>query len=171
MTFSGLNGDTAFKVDDVPVGRTSGEPYGTRRTLLVTVSIRMEWLTRQDWYDTVDHRQVSRPLDFAITTGVWNTGLTDIESGGATVQPLYELKSYTNGFTEGDALWLAALGTWHLNAMRAGCVHQAAYAGLDSPACPETGYRYGSKWLVRELPDGLLEEIQGLFKGRKKGVR
>lgn len=169
--FTGLNGDIAFKADDVPVGRVSGEPYGSKRTLLVTVSIRVEWLARQQEYETVDHKMVSRPLDFSITTAVWNSSLADIKSGGATVEPLRELRTFVNGFTPADAKRLAELGEWHLNGMRAGCIHQAPNAGLDSPECPQTGYRYGSKWLVQELPDGVLAEVQEMFEGRKEGAQ
>lgn len=49
-----------------------------------------------------------------------------------------------------DELWR----DWHLNTMRAGCVHQGPGAHLGD-VCPE-GYRYGSAWLAEELPADML---------------
>lgn len=58
---------------------------------------------------------------------------------------------------------LAAIGEeWHLNGMRSGCAHQVPVYETDrfghrvpsldlTPACPETGYRYGSAWLVEPM--------------------
>lgn len=56
---------------------------------------------------------------------------------------------------------------WHLNTMRAGCAHQEVVYETDrygrrvpsldlTPPCPETGYRYGSAWLVEPLPEDVL---------------
>jgi hypothetical protein len=159
----GLNGVPIFAAEGVPVGRTSGKPYGYRRNLLVTVSVRMERMTRQDEYETVDHDKVREPLDFAITTDVWQPDQRDIVSGGATVDPLRELVTYELGFTAEIAEELASLGQWHLNGMTAACAHQERKAGLDSPPCPVTGYRWGQAWLVRPLPEGFLDEVRGLF--------
>ena len=58
--------------------------------------------------------------------------------------------------------------SWHLNDLRAGCAHQTEIFYEDSPygrrvdlkatpACPETGYRYGSAWLVEEVPADVVE--------------
>jgi len=188
----GLNGETAFKAEDVLIGQVDGKPYGYKRALDVTVSVRMEWLTRQDTYETtahVDglngnglpctvHKRVSRPLDFAITTAVWQPPRYDRDmiSGGATVEPLGELISYAPGWDAGKAARLIELSAWHLNGMTAGCDHQVPVMETDrygrtvpsldlTPPCPETGYRYGHAWLVRELPPGMLDEVRALFAG------
>jgi hypothetical protein len=160
----GLNGKPVFAAEDVPVGRIDGGDYGYRRSLLVTVSVRMEERTRRDSYETVNHDQVSRPLDFSIMTGVWNPNRSDIVSGGATVEPLRELVSFERGFDAESARKLADLGAYHLSGMRAGCAHQKRDAGLDSAACPVTGYKWGSAWLVQPLPSGFLERVKALFK-------
>lgn len=67
---------------------------------------------------------------------------------------------------------------WHLNTMRAACAHQApVYApdrygrevpSLDlTPACPETGYKYGHAWLVEPMPAEVLAYFRRLIeKGR-----
>src|SRR4051812_6191369 len=87
----GLNGEPVFAAEDVPVGRVAGSDYGYKRNLLVTVSVSMEELTRQDVYETTTHDKVTRPLSFSITTGVWNPNRSDVISGGANVEPLREL--------------------------------------------------------------------------------
>ena len=61
---------------------------------------------------------------------------------------------------------------WHLNDMNAGCVHQGSVeannnkweelAQKETDKCPH-GYRYGSSWLVRLLPQPIAEKIEILF--------
>ena len=63
------------------------------------------------------------------------------------------------------AIYLEIFRLWknyHLNGMNAGCEHQKK----DSPigeVCPICGYRYGSAWLYREIPEKDLEAIKHLF--------
>lgn len=74
---------------------------------------------------------------------------------------------------------------WHLNGLRAGCVHQAEAAraiyatmpdyaqdrarwdALSALPCPE-GYKYGSAWLFEPVPADVLAELRTLF-GRPEG--
>lgn len=51
---------------------------------------------------------------------------------------------------------------YHLNDMRAGCEHQKEGSPVGS-VCPVCGYRYGSAWLYREIPEKDLEAIKHLF--------
>jgi hypothetical protein len=166
----GLNGETVFTAHDVLVGYT-------RNRMPVTVSVRMEALDRQDSYETTEHEQVTKPLDFAITSAVWKRDRSDIESSTAGPESLQEVINsgrYADGWDAGKVQALIGLGPWHLSAMSAGCVHQTpVYANdrygrnvpsLDqTPPCPITGYRYGHSWLVRVLPDGFLRNVQRLF--------
>lgn len=48
---------------------------------------------------------------------------------------------------------------WHLNDMHAECIHQADKYSAD---CPETGYRYGSKWLAEAVPQDILDRAIAL---------
>lgn len=171
--FDGMNGWKVFDAEDVPVGRVSGSEYGYKNNLLVTVSVRMERLARQEEYETTQHVWLEGPLDFSISTGVWMPNRSDIVSGGTNIEPLKYLVKYENGFNETTAWRLAVMGVdWHMNGMRAGCAHQVqGDAGLDSPKCPVTGYRWGSKWLVEPLPEGFLEEVKAIFEGKQRGVR
>lgn len=156
----GLNGETVLKLEDVLVGYVSGEPYGYKRPLRLTVSATMERLDRQDAYQTTDHRQVSRPLDLAITYGIWQPSGADVAATGAGVaEALGGLGKYARGWDAVKVAELLELSTWHLNAMSAGCDHQET----SHEPCPETGYRYGSAWLVRELPEGFEARVRALF--------
>lgn len=171
MSTQGLNGDTALKTGDVLVGWVPGEEYGYKRDLKVTVEISMEWLTRQDSYETTSHAHVTRPLDFAITSAVWNLSKAnpDHVSGGAKVAPLRELTRLAPGFTQDDINELIRIARYHLNGMTARCDHQVTPpmpADIDwkdrsnwaldhTPACPVTGYKYGHAWLVKPLPEDI----------------
>lgn len=187
----GLNGEIVYKVENAYAGTVDGAPYGYRRPLRVTVSVRVERLTRREEYETTEHRLVSKPLDFAITTDVWRPDGHDITAGGAGADTLRNLVGYADGFTADQAAQLVKLAGWHLNAMTAGCAHQVPVMETDgygrevpsltkTPKCrvpdaidlhpgepekdgkPATagGYRYGSAWLVRELPAGFLGQLR-----------
>lgn len=161
----GLNGETVLDREDVLVGTVSGEEYGYKRNLRVTVSVRMEELGRQEEYETTDHRKVSRPLDFSITAAVWRPDRRDIvmSTPGDGIKQLLDA-------TNPQHAELIALSKYHLNGMRAGCIHQTAVyrdgrygreVDLDAtPPCPITGYKYGSAWLLEELPEGFRQRVE-----------
>lgn len=50
---------------------------------------------------------------------------------------------------------------WHLNDMKAECEHQEArgetWTKNPGAVCPDCGYKLGSRWLARELPDEVVE--------------
>jgi hypothetical protein len=63
---------------------------------------------------------------------------------------------------------------WHLNDMIAGCAHQeVVYEENDwgrkvpsielTKPCPITGYKYGSKWLVKPMTPDIYREIEALL--------
>jgi len=146
---NGLNGETAFLVKDVLVGKYDGRAVGESRNGHVTVTVRMEWLTRQDEYETIAHELVRRPLDFAIMT-----------HRGADTAMFEHMVDYARGFDPARVQELARLAAYHLPSMKAGCVHQS---GVNKAPCPVTGYRWGSAWLVEPLPDGFLERVKAVF--------
>ena len=61
---------------------------------------------------------------------------------------------------------LDAWDAYHLNHMQAGCRHQRAlgwtYDEHPSEACPVCGYRYGSAWLSKGVPEDVLGFLRGL---------
>lgn len=65
-----------------------------------------------------------------------------------------------NGFSLDRAMNLVTIwDRWHLNHMRAGCVH--CPAEHDSP-CPY-GYKWGSRWLFEPIPVTVIDEIAGMW--------
>ena len=56
---------------------------------------------------------------------------------------------------------------WHLNDMKAGCEHQELFGWNDykkhpSEPCPICGYKYGSAWNKRELPQAIIDFLEWL---------
>jgi hypothetical protein len=164
---------TILKIENLFVGTVSGDKYGYKRNLRVTIDVEIERTGRDA--ETIHHLPAEDPPRFSISGGVWNPNRTDYISYGQITDVLAELTTYAPGFDAGKAAKLAALWErWHLNDMRAGCVHQGEPAyrqgrygpevDLSSvPPCPETGYRYGSAWLVEELPEGFEAELRALL--------
>lgn len=159
----GLHSERVFSAENILVGRCPGEPYGYKQVLPVTVSVCMERLSGREACQTVNHEKIARPLQFTITTEVWQPQRGDTVSSGITVEPLLEVTRFAKGYDEDKLIELARLGRWHMNTMSAACAHQARSAGLDSAPCPVTGYQWGHAWLVRPLPDGFLDKVKALF--------
>lgn len=180
-TFNGMNGTIMLNTgnDELTAGTVPGASYGYKQNLRVTVAVRIEREERRESYETIEHEQVAGPLGIAVTTSVWQPDGRDIVSGGATRDPLREVAvEGTPGrfWDAGSLTELADLGDrWHLNAMRAGCAHQdvvwedSSYGRRPSlgltPPCPETGYRYGTAWLVELLPASVVADVLRLLSG------
>lgn len=124
---------------------------------------------------TVTHDPIEQVEEFAASGTVWrrrNSG--DYQQAGQLLDVLMDPTMRPMGswrFTDLMSLW--ALWTrWNLNTMKAGCAHQKVrweytrgYAQVDlarTPACPVTGYRYGSGWLVEPLPMRVHDEAHRL---------
>lgn len=143
-------------------------------------------LSRQEGMrETVHHGSAAEPIEFAAMGLLWKG--SSQESGG---QNLYELLRIIAArrpeppFTIDDLASLHRIWKrWHLNAMKAACVHMVGdvvvyedngYGGqrisTKLTVCPETGYRYGTKWLVEPLPDDVLAEVMRLIDLAKGGA-
>lgn len=87
--------------------------------------------------------------------------------GGQCLDDPKVLEVIQNGkFCKKDkTIYLEILRLWqnyHLNEMHAGCEHQKKGSPVGD-VCPVCGYRYGSAWLYREIPENDLEAIKHLF--------
>lgn len=60
---------------------------------------------------------------------------------------------------------------WHLNNMRAECEHQEArgetYTTHPDARCPDCGYKLGSAWKARKLPDEVVKWVKEFEKDKK----
>jgi hypothetical protein len=159
----GLTGDTVFAVRDLLIGRAKKPYYSLKeQTLLpVTVSIRVEHCDEQR--DTVDHKTVESFLDFGITSHVRNPSNT------RTLGPtpgLIRLDAIIQPFTPAKIAELNTLAQWHQNSMISNCAHQntpSAPRWARPGPCPQTGYCYGEKWLVRPLPENFLARLRAVL--------
>lgn len=63
---------------------------------------------------------------------------------------------------------------WHLNDMKAECVHQEARGETwilnPSAVCPDCGYKLGSAWLKRELPPEVIAWVETLGTNNKPPI-
>lgn len=91
----------------------------------------------------------------------------DWTGGGQCVEKLRAVTPLAGSWTLQELTELADMwDRWHLNDMRAGCVHQTPSKGdarhqlTTTPPCPETGYRWGHAWLYEPLPVDVVEQAR-----------
>jgi hypothetical protein len=120
---------------------------------------------------STDHRQIAMPPRLSITWAVARKG-APVKGGTVPVSRipdgwLVAIGAGAIDYADGrpvrtDARRLAEIGErWQLNDMRAGCVHMGA-GDHTGEVCPESGYRWGSAWLVEEIPAEVLGEVSGI---------
>jgi hypothetical protein len=141
-------------VQDHPIGRVSAEYAGFRALLVVTVRIEDSPGPRV----TVNHEVIPGVTRVSISGGIWNRPRTDFTACGQIRGELDNLVSYAPGWNHGKVRALQDIwAAWHLNDMSAACAHQIA-----GEECPD-GYKWGSAWLVREVPDDVIQALTSLF--------
>lgn len=164
----------------VYLGKVSGESWGYKRPLKTYIHIA---LRRQSSFgsepreqETTDHRTVVDPLELSVTYSTrktWATRDDDdpwVSCGAGAAEAVAEITTREAAPEVFERI--ARLIPWHLNGMSAGCDHQTVeYESSpygrrpslsDTLPCPVTGYRYGSAWLLRELPDEIVEDAVAL---------
>jgi len=124
---------------------------------------------------TTIHDPISRWTRISITGEVIEKGRRIATSGGQIVDDLVFIETFAPGWDTAKVTRLRIL--WqdhHLNDMRAGCVHQSPVGTTTSemldntPVCPETGYKWGSAWLVDPEAETqvAIMRLQALFSDR-----
>jgi hypothetical protein len=150
--------------DDYTIGRVSGEYVGYKRSAELVVSVEVTNYTWGTPRHTIAHGEVTQAQELTISAGVWNTPKTDFVTCGQITDALDHMVSYAPGWNAVKVKRLAEIWNhWHLNAMHAGCINQA---GDNHEPCPETGYKWGSEWLVEPLPADIADELREMFQGR-----
>jgi hypothetical protein len=116
---------------------------------------------------TVDHGTVTSGLRLSLTGETRYSAGQIIDDVRAIVKPV-------KGLTAADLLELVSIWEeYHLNDMNALCIHQtikwedSTYGrrmDLDAiGACPVNGYRPGSAWLYKTVPDSVLERVREIL--------
>jgi hypothetical protein len=161
----------SLKAEDIFVGRTA---EGTR----VYLDMSLERVAKEG-KTSVTHEPVTDEFfRFSASGHTVLKGRRDDnwDGGGQMLDTLLEVADPANGWTlqelkEIHRLWK----NWHLNDMQAGCQHVPDPLWEDSPygkrpdlkntpSCPETGYRWGSAWLVRLIPATVIVRMQELIR-------
>jgi hypothetical protein len=116
--------------------------------------------------------------EFSACGSIWNSKHTDTITGGQCLDTMYKYLKHDKLFKEIYRLWKL----YHLNGMRSGTIKQeqalddAEKAGVrlfdydDSCKYLESiglleddGYKYGTKWLYRAIPEDDLKIIKDLL--------
>lgn len=124
-------------------------------------------------FKTINHETVETITRVSVTGGVRDGRRQDYSACGQIVEDVATVRDLAPGWTADDLVSLVSVWRrWHLNDMRAGCSHVPTPAWEDrpyrrpdlknTPACPETGYRYGHAWLVEEAPADVVAELTRL---------
>lgn len=139
------------------------------------VFVTLTLAERTGSFTTTAHEPAERVTRLSISGGVRDGSRRDFASCGQIVDAVAAVRDFAPGWTAQDVASLVAIWRrWHLNDMRAGCVHvpepeweDGPYGRqvdlVNTPACPETGYRYGHAWLMDEPPTGVLAEFRRLM--------
>jgi len=143
----------------------------------VWLEIKLEVQNPRDTDRTTEHEPITAPF---YRLSIMGSGVDkgrrlpayDIDFGGQIVDHVRAITHPSPEWTVADLAALADLwDRWHLNDMRAGCAHVTpvmedrygrTVPSLDStPACPESGYRYGHAWLTELMPDEVIAAVRG----------
>lgn len=153
----------SFRRENLFVGTTADN-------LRVHIAVRFTVQSSATDSETTEHRHVNSPVQASITHSTYKGKKNidrNLESVGDDLTDLAHITRPAQGFTLDEVRELYRLGTeWHLNDVNAACDHmdipegKAASELLDMGiVCPETGYKYGTAWLVRELPNDVYDRI------------
>ena len=141
-------------------------PSGRKRTVEVFVKITVEPKEFSEDTQTVDHEQVTEGYHVSISGVSKATNRKNGEVFGQIYNELDKITDYAEGWSRELHQSLKLLWRdWHLNDMCAGCDHQIVVGESISERlhntlpCPETGYRYGSEWLYRPVPENVYRAL------------
>jgi hypothetical protein len=140
------------------IGRTHD---GTR----VWLDVEIEQQSREA--QTVNHAPISQYARLSGSASTRSARARIDDGGGQDIEAARGAMTYEPA---GDPRKIARLiqiwNRWHLNDMRAACVHQTL-KGADVPEmldqaepCEVTGYEYGHAWLVEPLPEHIITELR-----------
>lgn len=158
------------------IGRNT---YGDR----VFAVVKLHYQRSRPGTQTINHLYAPYSYTTASFTGDWyrkhSSHMTGCGMLTSREYPLVIQKpNETGGWTHAKVAELERLALrWHMNDMSAGCAHQpndhsATWLGKypdkgwetwEWPVCTESGYKWGSAWLVDPIPVEQVARIKALF--------
>jgi len=154
-----------IRPEDVRIGTLTRGQYGAPARVYVDVTIAHR---QGQTHQTTDHREITDWWELSISAGITTAQSRrqhDYEQCGQSIEPVAMVANgpeFLPGFVK-------AWDAWHLNGMTAACAHQSPVGQdigtrLDQtlPCLDDDGavrYRYGSAWLVRELPADVVQTV------------
>lgn len=121
---------------------------------------------------TINHEPAGWYLTLSICGHAWDQRRRDHAYSGQIYDELNDqnIKEYLIP-SEKLAYIVGIWKRWHLNDLKAGCIHQKEFncnenweeqSKRETDKCPQ-GYAYGSAWLVEPLPLEIVGELTGIF--------
>lgn len=158
-----------ISADDVKIGTLTRDQYGAPARVYVDVTIAHR---QGQTHQTTDHREIADWWELSISAGITTAQSRrehDYKQCGQSIEPVAMVANgpeFLPGFVK-------AWNAWHLNGVTAACAHQTVVwedgpygrrPSLDQtlPCLDNDGavrYRYGSAWLVRELPADVAQTV------------
>lgn len=150
---------------DVKIGTLTKAQYGVPARVYVDVRIAHR---QGQTHETTEHETVTDWWELSIsgsTTTAASRRRDDIDGGGQCRDTVSQANGAPSNLRQFVKVWDA----YHLTGMRAGCAHQTPVwvdgrygrevSLTHTPPCPESGYRYGHKWLVADLPQSAVATV------------
>lgn len=142
------------------------------------ITLELELRKVRGLKETVEHTTVKDYTELSICGEILTKNGRGWYSGGQIDSTLQEALEAVGGYRELNITRkqlkeiLSIWKEWHLNGLKAGCIHQESFnvnegdfyekQAIETAKCPH-GYKYGSKWLVKELPESVENRIKELF--------
>jgi hypothetical protein len=114
---------------------------------------------------TINHQKVLGYKTLSICGEVVEYRKQNASNSGQIRDRLSEITQPSKGFTLKDIAKINEIWEkWHLNDLQSHCFHQDEAIKWDQvDPCPLNGYKAGSAWLLKELPQEIINEIQSFF--------
>lgn len=147
-------------------GRINVGTYGGMK-VLIEATIKLKASSRE----TTTHKHVQSYHTLSIS-GSYNGGAGQIVD---TLKKLDTVAIPKQDLQDLIEIW----ERWHLNDLRAGCVHQKPmevsydhpeyehYKWLNNKRCPN-GYKWGTAWLIEEIPHEVIDRVIEIFTAQPK---
>lgn len=121
-------------------------------------------------YVNMHLENLEQGVRFSAMGSIVGKGCRNAHAGGQCLDILTEVVKPSKGLTRADVLMIHEIWKqYHLNDMNAGCEHMTKAKGWAvGMTCPVCGYRWGSSWKYRPIPDYIMKEIsrlQGILGG------